>query len=66
MNSSSSRKTYGTLPLTPAIIGGIQLEFAMIEAPAPRVRFLNFPCVDVAPTAAELRRTRRQKRDIAA
>jgi hypothetical protein len=67
MNShSSSRKNYGILLLTPAIVEGIQLEFALIEAPAPRARFLNFPCTDVALTAEELRRMRRQRRDIAA
>lgn len=47
MNSSSShRKTYGILPLTPAIIESIQLEFSLIEAPAPCARFLNFPLAD--------------------
>lgn len=59
MNSySSHRKTYGILPLTPAIIESIQLEFALVEAPAPRARFLNFPLADDAPQSAAPRSTR--------
>ena len=58
-----SRKTYGILPLAPALVAALQLEFAFVEAPAPRARFLNFPCIDelaVARRSSPLRRRARQ------
>ncbi len=66
MNSQSSRKTHGIRLLTPAAIRGIQLEFAMIESPAPRARFQNFPFVahEAPGTAPASKRT--EKRALAA
>ena len=67
MKAHSSRKTYGILPLTPAALRGIQLEFAMVESPAPRARFINFPFADdEAVAATEARTTRKQEGRIAA
>jgi len=66
MKAHSSRKTYGILPLTPAALRGIQLEFAMVESPAPRARFINFPLADDEAVTAEPRTTRKQERRLAA
>ena len=66
MNSKSSRPTYGILPLTSANVREIQLGFAMIETPAPRSRFLNFPLADEALSAEPARTIRREKRSLAA
>ncbi len=49
MKPKNSRKTYGVLPLAPAFVAALQLEFAWVEAPAPRAHFLNFPLVDEVP-----------------
>ena len=66
MKAHSSRKTYGILPLTPAALRGIQLEFAMVERPAPRVRFINFPLADDEAVTVEPRTMRQEKRPLAA
>ena len=60
MKSPSSRKTYGILPLTPAALRGIQLEFAMVESPAARARFLNFPLADDETVTAKAPQTMRR------
>jgi len=66
MKSPSSRKTYGIFPLTPAALRGIQLEFAMIESPAPRARFFGFPLADEAAVAAATVCKWTEKRPLAA
>jgi hypothetical protein len=66
MKAHSSRKTYGILPLTPAALRGIQLEFAMVESPAPRARFINFPFVDDQAPVAAAASKRAEKRQLAA
>ena len=66
MKAYSSRKTYGILPLTPAALRGIQLEFAMIESPAPRARFLDFPLADETAPMVTTNHKRREKRPLAA
>jgi len=65
MKAHSSRKTYGILPLTPAAIRGIQLEFAMVENPVPRARFINFPLANDEPATATANK-RTEKRALAA
>ena len=66
MNSTPHRKTYGTLPLSPALVRAVQLEWAMVERPSPDARFLNFPLVDDASVATATRPTRKAKRLLAA
>lgn len=66
MNLHSSRHNYGTLPLTGAVLAALQLEFAMVESPAPRARFLNFPFADEAEKETTLRRAPVAPRDLAA
>ena len=69
MNSSFSRKTYGILPLSAEFKRGVQLEWAMVESPAPRARFLNFPLADEAPVPMPPkahRRIAKEKRPLAA
>jgi hypothetical protein len=46
MNLIHAGNHYGKLPLSPTQTRDLQLEWAMIEAPTPRPRFLNFPYVD--------------------
>ena len=66
MKPNHSRKNYGVLPLAPAFVAALQLEFAFVEAPAPRARFLNFPCIDEAPVARRSSPLRRRVRALAA
>ncbi len=66
MKPTRARKTYGILPLAPAFVAALQLEFAFVEAPTPRVRFLNFPCSDEVPAVRRSSGNRRRAHDLAA
>jgi hypothetical protein len=70
MNSNSSRKHYGVLPLSSTTVAGLQMEWTMVESPAPqaRSRFMNFPFIDgtTAAPVAPLPRARGEKRPLAA
>lgn len=66
MNLRSSRHNYGTLPLPGAVLDALQLEFAMVESPAPRARFLNFPFADEVDGETAQRPAPAAPRDLAA
>jgi hypothetical protein len=69
MNLPSHPKNYGRLALSATLVRSIQLEWAMIESPAPRPRFLNFPLADdpvSAPVAAAAPVAREEKGELAA
>lgn len=66
MNSKSIRPSYGTLPLTPEITRGVQLEWAAVESPVQPGRFRDFPFVDLGPDRPAPRPAPDQKRPLAA
>ncbi len=65
MNLPHRRTNYGVFNVTRQIARRVQLEWEMIESPAPRSRFLDFPLAGDTPPPPPTP-ARKEKRPLAA
>lgn len=61
------RNTYASLVLNAAAASQLEFSWSHVEQPAiSPARFLNFPCAGTAPSPRAARRSRKEKRPLAA